>query len=61
LKDGRRDKELKEKFESLVSFLKSSELVKLRNEAEKYLAEGNKVKLIIHSNKRQPKYEIKLR
>jgi hypothetical protein len=59
LKDERRDKELEERFRVLVSFLKSPELAKLRDESEKYLAEGKRVKLIIHLDKRQPEYEIK--
>ena len=37
------DKELTERFEMLVSFLKSPESRKLRDESERYLAEGKQV------------------
>jgi len=36
------DKELAQKFELLVTFLKSPESHKLRDESERYLAEGNR-------------------
>ena len=52
-------KELEERFEALVSLLKSPELASLRDESEKYLAEGKEVKLTIHLEEGKPKYEIK--
>jgi len=52
-------KELEDRFEALVSLLKSSELAKLRDESEKYLADGKEVKLIVHLEG-EPKYEIEL-
>ena len=40
-------KELEDRFEAILSLLKSPELASLRDEAEKHLADGKKVKLII--------------
>jgi len=57
---GREDKETQERFEVVVSFLKSPELLRLRDESEKYLAEGKKVKFIIHLGEGDPKYELKV-
>jgi len=54
------DKELEQRFEALVSFLKSPESSKLRDEAEKYIAEGKRVSLKISFEQGQPKYEIKV-
>ncbi len=54
------NKELERRFEALVSFLKSPESSKLRDEAEKYLAEGKRVSLQISFEQGQPKYEIKV-
>ena len=54
------NKELEQRFEALVSFLKSPESSKLRDEAERYLAEGKQVSLKISFEQGQPKYEIKV-
>jgi len=54
------DQELKEKYEALVSFLRSPESKSLRDESEKYLAEGKEVKVKIYSEKGKIKYELKL-
>ena len=54
------NKELEERYEALVSFLKSRELQKLRDESEKYLAEGRNVKIVIHLGGNKPGYEIKV-
>jgi len=53
-------KKLEKRFEALMSLLKSPELTKLRDESEKYLADGKEVKLIINLERDKPKYEIKL-
>lgn len=42
------DSELEERFEALVSFLKSPELRRLRDEAERYLSEGKKVSVEVY-------------
>ena len=51
---------LEEKFEAMLALLKSAELTKLRDESEKHLADGGKVKLIIHKEGENTRYEIKL-
>ncbi len=54
------EKELQQKFEMLLAFLKSPELQKLRDESEKYLAEGKKVSVKINLETDKPKYELKI-
>ena len=54
------DKELQQKYEMLVSFLKSPESRKLRDESEKYLAEGKKVRVKINFETDKPEYELKI-
>jgi len=60
LKGEGENKGLEEMYEAVVSFLKSSELQRLRDESEKYLAEGKDVKVVIHLGEEKPRYEIKL-
>ena len=60
LKGKGRNKNLEQRFEALVSFLRSPESKSLRDESEKYLAEGKEVKVKIYSEKGKVKYEIKL-
>jgi len=52
--------EVEERFEALLSLLKSSDLAKLRDESEKYLAQGEKVKIVVKLQDGKPKYEVKL-
>ena len=52
--------ELQQRFEMLLAFLKSPESQKLRDESEKYLAEGKKVRLKINFETGKPKYELKI-
>ncbi len=52
-------KELKETYEALVSFLKSPDLQALRDESERYLAEGRDVKVVIRMEEGKPRYEIR--
>jgi len=52
--------ELKKRFEAMTSLLKSPELTKLRDQCEKYLADGKEVSLAIHSNEDKPSYEIRI-
>ena len=54
------DKELQRRFEMLVSFLKSPESQKLRDESERYLAEGKQVTVKICFEEGKPKYELKV-
>ena len=54
------DKELAERFETLVSFLKSPESRKLHDESERYLAEGKQVTVRVSFEDGKPKYELKI-
>ena len=54
------DKELAQRFEMLVSFLKSPESRKLRDESERYLAEGKQVTVRVSFENGKPKYELKI-
>jgi hypothetical protein len=54
------DEELAQRFEMLVSFLKSPESRKLRDESERYLADGKKVTVRVSFEKGKPKYELKI-
>jgi hypothetical protein len=54
------DEELAQRFEMLVSFLKSPESRKLRDESERYLADGKKVTVRISFEDGKPKYELKI-
>jgi len=53
------NKELEETYEALVSFLESPELRRMRDEAEKCLAEERDVKVVLHLGGEKPRYEIK--
>ncbi|GAI57234.1 unnamed protein product, partial [marine sediment metagenome] len=48
------DKELQQQYEMLLTFLKSPESQKLRDESEKYLAEGKKVRVKINFETDKP-------
>ena len=52
------NKELVEKYEALIFFLRSPELEKLHNMCETYLAQGKEVKAKICFWKGKPKYKI---
>jgi hypothetical protein len=54
------NKELEQTYEAMINLLTSPDLKKLRDESEKCLAEGRKVKIVIHLGDGEPKYEIKL-
>ena len=60
LRGGIENKELQQRFEMLVSFLKSPESQKLRDESERYLAEGKQVTVKIYFKNRKLKYELKV-
>jgi len=60
LRGGVENKELQQRFEMLVSFLKSPESQKLRDESERYLAEGKQVTVKIHFENRKLEYELKV-
>ena len=52
--------ELAKKLEMLRLFLETRDFSKLRNESEKHLVEGRKVKFILHLEEGKPKYEMKI-
>ena len=54
------DEKLTQRFEMLVSFLKSPESLKLRDESERYLAEGKQVTVRISFEDGKPEYELKI-
>ncbi len=54
------NKEMQQRFEIMLAFLKSPESQKLRDESEKYLAEGRKVTLRLSFTKGKPKYELNI-
>ena len=60
LRNEEDDEEVKQRFETLVTFLKSPESKKLRDESERLLSEGKRVTLKIHvdKNKDKPSYEL---
>ena len=49
---------MRERYAALLSFLKSPESKKLRDETEKHLAEGKEVKVQIHYQKGKVKCEL---
>ena len=60
LTDEKDNKEVQQRFEMLVSFLKSPESKKLRDESEKFLADGRQVTLKIQFDDNKPSYELKV-
>jgi len=60
LKGKGEDEEIQRRFEMLLAFLKSPESQKLRDESEKYLAEGKKVSVKINFEMGKPEYELKI-
>ena len=56
--DSESDEKIKQRFEMLLDFLKSAESQKLRDESEKYLAEGKKVTVKISFKMGKPEYEL---
>jgi len=55
------DKELAQRYEMIVSFLKSPESQKLRAESERYLSDGKEVSVRIYFVDGKPKYELKVK
>jgi hypothetical protein len=60
LRDGEIEKETQNKYEALVTFLRSPESKQLRIESEKYLAEGKKVTVTIGTKDGKPVYGLKI-
>lgn len=53
------DSDLAKRYEMIIEFLKSPESLKLRDEAEKCLAEDKKVTVSLSFENGKPKYEFK--
>ena len=60
LTDEKDNKEVQQRFEMLLSFLKSPESKKLRDESERFLADGRQVILKIQFNDDKTSYELKV-
>ena len=60
LREETNNQECQKRYESLVSFLKSPESSKIRDEAERLLADGRRVTLKIHLNYDKHSYELKV-
>ena len=60
LTDEKDNEEVQQRFEMLLSFLKSPESKKIRDESERFLAEGRQVTLKIHFEDDKPSYELKV-
>ncbi len=52
------NEEVRVKYEALVTFLKSPESQRFREESERLLAEGQQVSVRISISEGQPKYEL---
>jgi len=51
---------LQQRYEGLVSFLRSPEMRRLRDESERYLAEGRDVKVVLHLEEGKARYELRV-
>jgi len=60
LRSEAEDPEQYRRYEALLAFLQSPEAEKLREESEKYLAEGKQVTVCIHFEDGKAKYELKI-
>ncbi len=60
LRSEAEDPELYRRYEALLAFLLSPGLEKLREESERYLAEGKQVALSISFEHGKPQYELKI-
>ena len=60
LTDEEDNKEVQQRFEMLVFFLKSPEARKLRDDSERLLADGRQVTLKIRFDDDKPSYELKV-
>jgi hypothetical protein len=60
LREEGENRQLESRYEALISFLQSPESINLRDEAERYLAEGRKVTVKISYIDGKPEYELKI-
>lgn len=60
LREGGASQATRRKYEALVAFLQSPESKQLREESERYLAEGKRVSVIIGFSHGKPEYRLKI-
>jgi hypothetical protein len=60
LTDEGDNKEVQERYEMLLSFLKSPESKNLRDASERFLADGRQVTLKIYNKDDKPSFELKV-
>jgi hypothetical protein len=61
LRDEGTHEDVQRKYQALIDFLELPEFQPLREESEKYLAEGKQVSVKISIVDGKPKYELKIR
>ena len=61
LRDEGTHEDVQHKYQALLDFLESPEFQPLREESEKYLAEGKQVSVKISIVDGKPKYELKIK
>ena len=58
LREGENDGQVQQRFEALVTFLKSPDSKRLRDETERYLAEGKQVSVRVSVENGKPEFEL---
>lgn len=61
LRDEGTNEDIQHKYQALIDFLESPEFQPLREESEKYLADGKQVSVKISIVEGKPKYELKIK
>lgn len=61
LRDEGTHEDVQNKYQALIDFLESSEFQPLREQSEKYLAEGKQVSVKISMVNDKPQYELKVK
>ncbi len=61
LRDEETHEDVQRKYQALIDFLESPEFQPLREQSEKYLAEGKQVSVKISLIEGKPKYELKIK
>lgn len=58
--DENENREMQEKYATLLSFLQSPESKSLRDEAERYLSDGKEARVKIYYKDGKPRYELEV-
>ena len=61
LRDEGTNEDIQHKYQALIDFLESPEFQPLREESEKYLADGKQVSVKISIVQGKPKYELRIK